>query len=206
MVADGDDRERARLAPPQPDEPGGIELLEHQLVVACAQAVAEDLRRAVVVVDAHVVEAAAVGEPDDAAVRALDQVGQVLADGEVADTDRVELGAFNVGAPGESAVIRRVRRLADREERMSLALTVAIEHHGVGAIDAPLAADQWLLTALPVTRVVEPWTIGQRDAGVSLLHAPAHLGDESTAEQGQRRQVNGGIGVFLFQRGADVDR
>ena len=203
MVADPDHREGAGDGPLQPDEPAGIVLGEHQLVVDAAEPMAVDLAGAMVCIDTDVVEAGAVVHPDDRAVGVDDDVVGVEAGREVADADDVQLGACRVGAPGELAVIGRGPGFVDAEEGAVAPLGIAVEHDLLDAVLARLAAEERLLAALAMTRVVEPRPVGDGHRGIVLLHAAAHLRDERVDQLRGRVQVRRRIRILRLEHGPD---
>ena len=203
MIADLDDREGAGLAAIDPDEPGRIEFLENEIVLRAADQMAEDLRGAMIVIDAHIVKTAGVVQPDDAAFRMLDRLGQIDARCEVPDANGVEFGALGIHAPSELAVIGCMDRIADRKEGSAATLMVAIDQDHVIAVVAALAADQRLLPALTIARVIKPRAVGERHAGVVFLDTPAHLTNERLRQIPERAEKRGAVGVFRLEHRAD---
>ncbi|GJE40123.1 hypothetical protein KHHGKMAE_4213 [Methylobacterium persicinum] len=143
---------------------------------------------AVVRVEGDIPEAAPVRGPHRLAGRRLDEVGGILARGEVAHPDRVQLGALGVRPPGQQPVIVRVGGRGDLEERQSLTLPVPVDEDGFLAFAAERrlrtrrpAADEGVLPSVPVAGVVGEGTVRLGDAAVVLTDPAPHLPDEALA-------------------------
>ncbi len=144
LVAGGDDAEAAARTLLDTREPAAVLFLVDQHVVALrrAQAMAVDLQRPVVLVEADIVEERRIAAPDDAAAGLLDDVGQILAALPSAHADGEILRAAQIGAPGLEAMVRRMLRVAEFEIRRRLGERVAVEDDPVIAAVARRAADQ----------------------------------------------------------------
>ena len=79
------------------------------------------------VIDFDVKERLAVSRPFEAAARLRNFVREVQARLEIADADRIELGAFVVGRGGEQLVVVRVRRRAQVPIDFARGFGVAVE-------------------------------------------------------------------------------
>ena len=156
-----------------------------------------------VLVDADVVEALAVAHPDDRAVGVANEVVGVDSGREIANADNVELGARRVITPGELGMVGRRRGFVDLEKGEVTALGITVEHNLLDAVLACLAAEHRLLAALTVSRVVQPGSIGDRQRGIILFHAAAHLRDKGVDQFGGRLKVRRGIGVLRLEHGPD---
>ena len=96
--------------------------------------------------------------------------------------------------------------VAEVEERQTLALRVAVEQDFFRAASARLAADQGVLPALAVARVVGERALRLRHARIVLLDPAAHLGDEPFAQLLHVIEGGGGVGVLALEMGPDVVR
>ena len=136
---DEDEASRERLA--EAGVVADVLFLVDEDVVAgrCADAVAADVERAMVGVDADVEQRAAVARPLDLAARVGDLVGEVLAGLHVADADGEQLRALVVDGVGEQLVVGAVGAGAEVPVGLALGLGVAVEEQGLGP--AAAAAD-----------------------------------------------------------------
>src|SRR3546814_6173477 len=94
-----------------------------------AQAVAEDLRGTMLLVEGDIEQRAAVVGPDETSLRLLDAVGQQRPACEVLHIDAIALGAVAVDGVGQQPVVGAVLAGGDPEVALALGLAVAVEQH-----------------------------------------------------------------------------
>ncbi len=186
---------------------------EHVVVGRGPQAVAPELVGPHGVVGADVEEGGPVGCPRRAVVGALDDVGQVLACGEVAEAHGVALVAVGVGRPGQHARVGRDVEGAHGEELRVAGLDVLVEHHLLGdALGWPvpvvaagrLAAVDRVLGPLLGAAVVPPGTLADGDREVGLLDAALDLLEQALPQLGDGSEGRLGPGVLGLQVGPDL--
>jgi hypothetical protein len=121
-----DQDELCRLRRAEGDVEADVLLLvdEHVVLHGCADHVAEDLQRAVVLVEPDVEQRPAVVGPSNPAARVGDLIGQVVARAQIADADGAEFGATVVARVGEQRVVGTV--LGAAEVPVALALASAL--------------------------------------------------------------------------------
>ena len=129
VVVRVDDDELARLRLADADVKAAILLLVDECVVGGrrAHAVAVDVKRALVGIEAHVEQRLAVASPDDGAAGVRDGIGQIPAGCQVADADREQLRSLLVDGVGQELVVGAVRHGADLPVTAALGLLVAVE-------------------------------------------------------------------------------
>ena len=162
------------------DEEPAVLFLVDEGVIRCgrAEAVPIDARRPVIGIKPHVIEDGRVRTPHDRALGVGNFVGQVVAGGEIAHAQRIDLRALVVGRPCEQLVVGRVRASAELEIGLAGCQGVAVEKLLLGASVAQLAAQDRMLAALPIARVIGERPVRARHRGVVLLDAPLHLGKQ----------------------------
>src|SRR3954453_6112528 len=156
VVGHRHDREAAGKRAVDVDEPSGIELFENEVVFGGvgAEPVTEYLIGAMILVDVNVIERARIRAPNDMAVAVDDLVGEIAAAREITHADSEKLGAARVGAPRQQSVIGRMFRAADVQEGLPLPERVAIEEDLLGRATARPAADDRMLPAFAIARVI----------------------------------------------------
>src|SRR3546814_16970126 len=92
-----------------------------------AQAVAEDLRGTMLLVEGDIEQRAAVVGPDETSLRLLDAVGQQRPACEVLHIDAIALGAVAVGGVGQQPVVGTVLAGGDPQVDLAPGLPVAVE-------------------------------------------------------------------------------
>ncbi len=208
VAVNGNDREIARAQAPDRHEPAGIGLVQDECVLGDlrAEPVAVDPARAVIVVQADVQERSPVREPDGRSFRVGHAVGPVAACGDVADPDRVEFGAFPVGAPGQQAVVGGVLGPAQVEEGSAGRERVAVDHHGLVAAAARPPAQQGVLAPVAVALIVLEGPVRDGHVAVLLLDPGPHLPDHALAQAAQGGEHRFRVGVLGLQHGPDLGR
>ena len=206
LVARGDDTEAARGAFLGAHEPAVVGLRVDQDVGALrrAQAVAVDVQRPVIVVEADVIEERRIEAPDDAAAGLIDDVGQVDPGLPVAHADGEQLRAADVGAPCFEAVIGGMARAAEIEVGQALGHGVAVEQHLDLAAVARHATDRFVLAARVELPEIGERPVGLRHARIVFLDAAAHLGDQRFLQRLQGAEKCFGMAVLGFQIRPDV--
>ena len=198
--------EAARMAAVQMHEPGGIEILDHQRIVflRCPQPVTKNLRRAMIVVDAHIEERPTVGVPHDRAVAMRHSILEIASRGEIAHADREEFRALVVAAPGEQPVIRRMFGRAHVEEGLAFRLRVAIDQDLLRAAVTRAPADQLMLSAFAEARIIFEGTIRPGRVGIVFLDPPAQFLEQFGPQRLGRRHQRVAIGVLGVEMRANV--
>ena len=115
------------MAPTETKKPGSASVNSTSSAATGVPSDGEIRRRAVVLVEPHVVEGRGILRPHHRAGDVGHDVGEVGAAVDVADARRVEFGAGLVGEPGEQPVVGRMLGSAEPEERLALRERVAVE-------------------------------------------------------------------------------
>src|SRR5437899_4023336 len=123
------------------------------------EAVPVHARRAMLSIEADVVERRAVSRPHDIAGGLRDGVWQFSHAGEVAHPNGEKLGARLVCAPCQQPVIGRMCGSAKSEESLADRERVAVDQDLASSAAARLAAYRWMLAAIAVASEVRECTI-----------------------------------------------
>ncbi len=104
------------------------------------------------------------------------------AGGGLDDVDGVELGALGIDGIGDQAVVWAVGDAGDAEISVRLGERVAVEQDLLLAAFARLAAEERMLAAGDEAGVIGEGPVGSGNAGIVLLDAALHLGEERRLE------------------------
>jgi hypothetical protein len=201
---DGDEAARLGLADAHVEADVLLFVDQHILGACRADAVAVDEQRALVGIEPHVEDEAAVGRPDDGAAHIGDQVRQVLAGCEVADADGEQLRSFVVDGVGQQLVIGAVRGGAELPVGLASGFRVAVKQDRFGASAARAPAQARVLAAGDVAHEVLEGAVGGRNGAVVLLDARLHLGKQRLLQLLRVGQCRFRVGVLGVQVGADL--
>ena len=186
-------------------EEAGVGFLMDQPVLRAVRAdtVIEGLRRAMVGVEPGVEEALIVGAPGARAAGIGHPILKIGAAVEVADDQRVELGALVVIRPEQLAVVRRVVDVAQPEIGLALAFDIAVENDVLRPAVAWRAEIARLLAADPVGGAIGERTVLYRHRGIVFLDAPFHLPEELPLQRGGVVHQRMLVGILRFEMRAD---
>ena len=187
------------------EEPAVLFLVDEGVVrCGCTETVPIDARGPVIGIEPHVIEDGRVRAPHDRALGVGNFVGQVVAGGEIAHAQRIDLRALVVGRPCEQRVVGRVRASAELEIGLAGREGVAVEQLLLVASVARLAAQDRMLAALPIAHVIGERPVRARHRGVVLLDAPLHLGEQRLLQRLGVRQRSLDVLVLGFEVTADL--
>src|SRR5260221_8260607 len=134
-----------------------------------AEAVAMYARRAMLAVEADVIERGAILCPHDSARGLRDDVRQFRHAGEIAYANGEKLGAGLVRAPCQQLVIGRMRGRPEAKECFPHRERVAVDQDLANPAAARLPANRWMLAAVAIAGEVRERAVRGRDACVFLL-------------------------------------
>ncbi len=155
------------------------------------------------VVDEDIEQALAVAGPFERAVVVGDALIDELPGRRLDNVHRIELGALGIDRIGDQAVVRAVRDARNAEVGVRLGERVAVDQHLLLAARPRHAAEQRMLTARHVARVIGKPTVRRGHRGVVFLDAPLHLGEQALLQRVGVGHHRRGMGVFLFEMGPD---
>ena len=138
--------------------------------------------RALVVIALDIEQGFRVRRPGDAAAGRGDRFRVLLTGFDVPNADVVVLRAQPVHAVGDELVVRAVAHGADAEERLALALPVAVEEDGLIAAVARHANEDRVFAAFAKAHSVGIRPIVGWHAAVVFLDAAAHFPEELLAQ------------------------
>ena len=200
-----DDEVAAVGGDPDAQEHALVGLLVDQHVLAAARGTAEDLGGASVLVAPDPEDPLAVGREDEGPVGAVHHVVEGLAALQVLHPDGVVFRTLLIGGPGVELVVGAVAGRADLEEGLALGKRVFVQQHLFAAVLAAGAARvQRMLGPDLVADIIVPGAVGGRDAGIVLLDATLHLGEQLRLQGLGPGQHGGGVGVLGLEVFADV--
>src|SRR3546814_16558508 len=144
-----------------------------------AQAVAEDLRGAMFLVEGDIEQRAAVVGPDGTSLRLLDADGQQRPACEVLHIDAIALGAVADDGVGQQPVVWAVLAGGDPEVALALGLAVAVEQHFRSrlAVAGRASAEHRMLPTGFEALVIREGPVEARNRAVVLLDSCLHLGE-----------------------------
>src|SRR5690606_2361233 len=185
MVVGGNDDIAPGSRETHANEEAGISFSIDFLIVLwlSSDLVPHHLARAMIVVQDHVEEEAAVPAPGNRTVAVFQAIRKIMPGLQIPEADSTIFRPGLIESIGKQPMIGRVGDCTNVEECLALGQSISVEQKLLLARFASgPTAEEWMLPPLPKARVIAPGAIRIGHAGIIFLDPPAQLLDEHPAQ------------------------